>query len=87
MKTTNITVTHEGWFLFCPVWLGRLDAPDLDAIPKRGCGLLFEAALVVQQAVNWCVGHIEQEAGGFVFHGINKLETPKTITARHHDET
>jgi hypothetical protein len=75
MKKESIIVSHEGWFLFCPVYWSE----DQDeAIAKYGLWWLFDLALDLQQMRNWCLSLIGVE-GGFPFK-LKELPIAKVIT-------
>jgi hypothetical protein len=59
-------VTHEGWFLFCPIWITEYRG-DVMPIPKYKLEWLFNLALWCQQAMNWIHSATTEEGGGFEF--------------------
>lgn len=70
MRTKTVTVNHAGWFLFCPVWFEECphetEAPC--PIPRWGLWWLFEAAIKVQDGINWCLARMgHEDACGYVF--------------------
>lgn len=76
----KVKVTHEGWFLFCPVWVpeGQEDNIELSPIPKFRMWWLLDLALLVQQGMNWFISLFNEDAVGFVAV-IKELKTPKYI--------
>jgi len=56
----SILVSHEGWFLFCPVYWSE---EEQEAVAKYGAWWLFDLALEVQQFRNWCLSFFEIESG------------------------
>ncbi len=75
MKKESILVTHEGWFLFCPVYWS--DEQD-EAVAKYGLWWLFDLALEIQQFRNWCLSLFGFD-GGFPVK-LTELPYPKVIT-------
>lgn len=69
MRRVTVTVDHEGWFLFCPIWLADAHSDGPMPIPKWELDWLFEAALAVQQFRNWALSFfVPDECLGFPFH-------------------
>lgn len=75
MKQESLIVSHEGWFLFCPVYWS--DEQD-EAVAKYGLWWLFDLAIDVQQFRNWCLSWFGVD-GGFPF-SLKALAIPKVVT-------
>jgi hypothetical protein len=71
----SIIVTHEGWFLFCPVYWSDVES---EAVAKHGLWWIFDLAIEIQQFRNWCLSLIGIE-GGFPF-SLKELPMPKVVT-------
>lgn len=77
MKKEIVTITHEGWFLFCPCWFSFEKNGDVMPVPKNHCALLFEFSLFIQQPVNWLLYLLtkDEELCGFGFQA-RELDEP-----------
>jgi len=71
----SILVTHQGWFLFCPIWFSEHQET---AIPRLFGWWAFDLALEIQQFRN-CVLSFFGIEGGFPFK-IKPLKSPKVIS-------
>lgn len=72
----SLLITHEGWFLFCPVYWSEQEG---EAIPRSwGTWGLFDAALELQQFRNWCLSWFGIE-GGFPF-SLKPLVRARRVT-------
>ena len=71
----KLNITHEGWFLFCPIWFDdAMTAP----YPKFNLGLLLDAAFAVQQFRNWVLSFIDPDLCGFPFR-VREVDRPFQI--------
>jgi hypothetical protein len=74
-KKESIIVSHEGWFLFCPIYW----SDDKEhAIAKYDLFWLFDLALQIQQFRNWVLSFFNIE-GGFPFN-LKQLKQQKVIS-------
>ena len=87
MTTRTVTVTHKGWFYFCPCYLpeGFEEADDLAPLPRYRLSFLLDAAFGFAQCLNWCLSWFGKE-GGFMVAGVRPLRAPKRITFRAAEE-
>jgi len=46
----KITVTHEGWMSFCPIWMNE---DTMDVWPKYKLALVLEFVVYLQIAFGW----------------------------------
>lgn len=59
-----VTITHKGRMHFCPIWFASEDnTPIARGVPN----FVLDAAIEVQQAMNWAMYFINPEATGFAF--------------------
>lgn len=67
-RLVTVTVDHEGWVLFCPVWMAEAHSASPMPIPKYGLWWLFEAAMELQQFRNRALSFfLPEECLGFLF--------------------
>ena len=78
----KVKVTAQGWLLFCPIYLQEGWECDyaLAPIPKWNAWILLDAALGIQQGINWLVSLFNPEACGF-WAWIKPI-APKEITVQ-----
>jgi hypothetical protein len=64
----TVTITGRGWFLFCPIWLpeGWEDEDTLAPLPRGVPWLVLDAALEVQQFLNFLISFFDPDACGFM---------------------
>jgi len=75
MKDT-LTVTHLGWFLFCPVWLAST-CNDLDTpIPRKVPEWWFDFNFWLNDCAQWAISLVSPDSVGFLFYGIRELVEP-----------
>ncbi len=58
--TKKMTITHEGWLLFCPIWVGDFEA-TMNVFPKFRLGLLLDVAVMMQVFFGWILSYFHYE--------------------------
>ena len=69
------TVTHQGWFLLCPVWLADVESDAIVPIPLfRWLGLWLDLMFIIQTAINdvfYLCGR--EDSCGFLFYAVKPV--------------
>ena len=72
--------THRGWILLAPILLANVEDEAPVPIPRWGLSWWYEANLWANDnLVNLIIGLINEQAVGYLFWGVRKLEKPRIV--------
>ena len=87
MHTELLTVTHEGWFLFCPCWFTDMHERSDAAcpIPKWRMWWLLDMCTTLSLIINFFIGLIDSDACGFGMW-VRELDEPIRVQIEVEDD-